>query len=90
MHELVSPYFFCFTHPPCLFFPLSLTQHVISPHMTILLCALITSLLIAPIAFLPRPPLPALSERCLQMIAAIDTIAFHLQTEMMCRCCYLL
>lgn len=33
--------------------PLSLTQHVISPHMTILLWALITGLLIAPIASFP-------------------------------------
>lgn len=85
-------------HPPTpiphlsrqLSFPLSLTQHVVSPHMTIQLWALITSLLIAPSTFLLRPPLPALSQWCLYTMEPVDTITFHLETEIMCRCCYLL
>lgn len=71
-------------------FPLVLAQYIISPHMTILLWALITSLLIAPSAFLLRPPLPALSQQCLYTIAPVNIKPFHLETEMMCRCCYLL
>lgn len=55
-------------------------------HMTIPLRVLITTLLIAPIAGLPRPPMPSSSQQCLYVTAEhIDTIGFHLETEMMCR-----
>ncbi len=88
LHDLVSSSSMCFLPPPSLF-PFSHTARYFPSHDHPAL-SLITSILIAPSAFLPHPPLPALSQLCLYTIASVDTIAFHLVTEMMCRCCYLL
>lgn len=77
---------------PSSFSLFSLAQQIISPLMTKLLQVLITSLLIAPGAFFLSSPAAIPSPALSQPVSVYDSACrfrppFHLETEMICRCC---